>query len=124
MVSRTTRSNLFIGTGLYQFYKVYKGKYHKELDTKEMESKEIKITDKLAKAGLTSRGIAFSIVGYFFIQSAITSDPSKSKGIAQALSFIIQQPFGNFLLMLVGLGFIDYSAFSFINARYNKVEVY
>lgn len=114
----------FIGTGIYQFYKAYKGKFKDDLMTEKMDSKELEITDKLAKAGLTSRGIGFSIIGYFLIQAALNHNPSQSKGLGQALSTIISQPFGTFLLALVALGFIAYAGFSFVNAKYNKVEVY
>lgn len=114
----------FIGTGVYQFYKAYKEKFKDDLMTEKMDAKELAITDKLAKAGLTSRGISFAIIGYFLIQAAINHNPAQSKGLGQALSVLISQPFGTFMLAIVAIGFIAYAGFSFVNAKYNKVEVY
>ena len=114
----------FIAIGFYQFYKAYKEKFKDDLMTEQMDSREIEITTKVAKAGLSSRGVVFCIIGAFLIQSAITHDPSKAKGLDEALKVLIQQPYGAFLLGIVAIGLIAYSAFSFINARYNKIAVY
>lgn len=115
---------IFIGVGLYQFYKAYSEKFKDDLKTEQMNNKEMDVTTKVAKAGLTSRGIVFAIVGFFLIQASINHDPSKAKGLDQSLRVLIDQPYGSFLLGIVALGLIAYSAFSFINAKYNKIEVY
>lgn len=114
----------FIGAGVYQFYKAYKEKFKDDLMTEKMDHKEMEITTKVAKAGLSSRGIVFSIVGFFLIQSALKHNPSEAKGLDQALRVLIEQPYGAFMLGIVALGLIAYSVFSFINARYNKIKVY
>ncbi len=48
----------------------------------------------------------------------MTHDPKKSGGLDQALQEIVQQPFGQVLLTLVGVGIACYGLFAFARARH------
>ena len=58
------------------------------------------------QGGLRRKGIAFGIVGALFCYAAATHEPNKSGGLDQALSEVLEQPFGPFLLAVIALGFV------------------
>lgn len=67
--------------------------------------------------GYIARGIALFIVGALFIAAAVTFDPSKATGLDGALRTLATLPFGQLLLVIVGLGFIAYGIYSVLRAR-------
>jgi len=99
-------------------YMVHKGA------TRGFEDDLVMPTGKKAKAvrglgmfGYIARGIALFIVGVLFILAAFTVDPEKATGLDGALKALAALPFGQVILVLVGLGFIAYGAYSVARAR-------
>ena len=72
--------------------------------------------------GYVARGIALFIVGALFVAAAITFDPSKATGLDGALKTLADLPFGKVILVIVGLGFVAYGAYSFLRARLARLE--
>ena len=70
------------------------------------------------KAGYMAKGIAFGIVGGLFCYAAWTHNAKKSGGLDVALHKVLEQPFGQFLLIAMGLGIACYGLFCFARARY------
>ena len=50
--------------------------------------------------------------------AAITHEPKKSGGLDEALQEVLEQPFGQFLLVAIGLGIACYGLFYFARARH------
>lgn len=72
--------------------------------------------------GYIARGIALFIVGALFVAAAITFSPSKATGLDGALKTLAELPFGKIILVIVGLGFVAYGAYSFLRARLARLE--
>ncbi len=70
------------------------------------------------KAGYMAKGIAFAIIGGLFCYAAVTHDAKKSGGLDQALHKVLQQPFGQFLLIAMAAGIACYGLFCFARARH------
>lgn len=70
------------------------------------------------KIGYMAKGVAFVVVGGLFCYAAVTHDPKKSGGLDQALHKVLQQPFGEFLLLLIAAGIACYGLFCFARARH------
>lgn len=107
-----------IAYGIYELYKGYKEKFMKKFKTYEMNIGERKIAKNSGKLGLISRGIVLSMVGFFFIQTAITHNPDQSEGMDGALAELAQQPYGQVLLALIAIGLILYGVYQIIRGRY------
>jgi hypothetical protein len=90
--------------------------------TYEMNDKECKIARLSGKLGLISRGIVLSMVGFFFIRAAYTHNPDHSKGIGGALTALANQPFGQFILVIVAVGLILYGVYQIIIGRYQHMN--
>lgn len=74
--------------------------------------------EKLARLGLVSKGIVYSIVGILAAQAAFGAG-GKTTDSAGALETIGTQPFGKFLLALVTVGLLGYMLWKFIQAFLN-----
>jgi Domain of Unknown Function (DUF1206) len=75
----------------------------------------------LGRVGYAAKGVAFAIVGVLLVIAAVHQDPSRSRGLDEALRTLAAQPFGPWLLSLVAIGFVAFAAFCLFQARYRKV---
>jgi len=57
-------------------------------------------------------------VGGLFLYAGFTHDPKKSGGLDQALHKVLEQPFGQLLLVAIGVGIGCYGLFCFARARH------
>ncbi len=72
----------------------------------------------LGRAGYSAKGVAIGMIGVLFGYAAITHEADKSGGMDAALLTLLKQPFGPYLLGLVGLGFVAFGLFCFAWARH------
>jgi len=125
-VMKVTGGQLLVGAvGLgvlaYGGWYVYQGwteKFLEKLDGHPQSSNVSKTYRLLGKAGFVSKGIAIGVIGGLFLYAAATHDPKKSGGLDQALQEIVQQPFGQVILTVVGVGIACYGLFAFARARH------
>ena len=75
---------------------------------------------RLGQAGYVAKGVALTIVGGLFIWAAWTYDPQKAGGLDVALTTLLDQPFGAWLLTLVALGIAAFGAYCFAWARHPR----
>jgi hypothetical protein len=75
----------------------------------------------LGMVGYVAKGVAFAIVGALLVDAAATNDPNKSTGLDAALRTLAGEPFGEFLLIVVGLGIAAFGIYCFFQSRYRKV---
>ncbi len=112
-----------VGLGVmgYAGYYVWQGwsdKFLEKLDGAPKRREVSKAYRLLGKAGFISKGVAIGVIGGLFVYAAMTHDPKKSAGLDQALQEIAQQPFGQVLLVAVGVGIACYGVFCFARARH------
>jgi hypothetical protein len=72
----------------------------------------------LGRVGYTAKGAALGVVGILFGYAAVTHEADKSGGLDQALTEVLDQPFGPALLTAIGLGIIGFGIFCFAWARH------
>lgn len=110
-----------IGVGISYLYQAYTAKFQRHFKQHQMSPSEQTWAKRAGQFGIAARGIVFGIIGIFLILAAIRSDASQARGLGGALAALAQQPFGPWLLGLVALGFIAYSIYSLIEARYRQI---
>ena len=74
----------------------------------------------LGRVGYVAKGIALAAVGGLFVWAAWTYDPQKAGGMDQALRVLLDQPYGKYLLSVVGLGLAAFGAYCFGWARHAR----
>jgi hypothetical protein len=72
--------------------------------------------------GLVARGVIFLIIGGFFIYAAFAVDPNQAGGLADALAWVRQLPFGAILYGLAAIGLFAFGLYGLIEARYRIVQ--
>lgn len=111
------------GAGLYQFYKAFKEKFKDNIELGSLSVKARGAFMKLAKWGISARGVVFCIIGWFLVQAALNHNPNQARGLGGALHTIAAQPFGKILLGIVAVGLVLYAVYSAFKAKYYHVEV-
>jgi hypothetical protein len=110
-----------IGVGLGQFFDAYRAVFKQDLKRTKMNKAEKEIVDLLGRLGMISRGVIFTIVGWFVLQGGLHNDPSKVHGYGGAFLTLLNQPFGRVMLGAVAVGFIALGLHSFACARWIRL---
>jgi hypothetical protein len=107
-----------IGYGISLVVRGWTEKFREHLDAQGQSGKDGSAYVNLGKAGYIAKGISIALVGALFGYAAITHDPKKSGGLDQALQTVLEQPFGQVLLIAIGLGIAAYGIFCFARAKH------
>lgn len=109
--------------GIFQFKKAKTKEFLQDFGydsiSDEKKRKTIKNTGYL---GLIARGVIFAILAYIFIRGALASNTSNMKGTTDAFSFLQESQYGSWLMGVVAAGFVCYSIYVFMLARYRKFK--
>lgn len=70
------------------------------------------------KVGHIAKGVAIGIVGGLLTYAGVTHEARKSGGLDVALQLLLEQPFGQYLLLAVALGIACYGVFCLARARH------
>lgn len=92
--------------------------FERALDTARMSALMRKTAIALGVGGEAARALVVMIVAGFVLTAAIQADARQSKGLDAALRTLAGKPYGGPLLAVVGLGFLAYGLYSFVETRY------
>ena len=110
-----------IGYGAKQVHAGIKQEFLGTLRLAEMSSGTRSAVEKLGTAAYVTKGAILALVGYFFLQSAISYDPAEAKGLDAALQEVAAETWGQAVLTLVAIGLLAYGVFAFVESRYRRV---
>lgn len=110
-----------IGVAGYLFYRAYSAEFQKSLDLGEVGTQTHQWIIALGRAGYTSLGVVFGIVGVFLIVAALRNSAGAAKGLGGALQELARQPYGHVILGVVAVGLVAYGFFSLAQARYRRL---
>lgn len=111
----------FVITGLVIAGRAFSQEFEDKLKTSDMPDWLHRATKGIGTAGLTSRGLVFSLVGLFLVRAAATFDADKAKGLDGSLKTLSEQPFGPVLLTVTAVGLLAFALWSFLEARYREI---
>jgi hypothetical protein len=107
-----------VAYGVNQIRIAYTEKFREKIDAGGTSGQSGRAYFYFGKVGYTAKGIAIIIVGGLFLYAAITHEAKKSGGLDEALHTVLEQPFGPFLLGIMGVGIGCYGLFCFARARH------
>jgi hypothetical protein len=107
-----------LGYGGYMAWRGWTEKFKEHLDAEGKSGETGTAYILFGRIGYIAKGIAIALVGGLFLYAGFTHDPQKSGGLDQALRTVLDQPFGQFLLVAIGLGIGCYGLFCFARARH------
>jgi hypothetical protein len=112
---------VLLAISAYQIYEALSGHFAREVKTAHMGHAERRMFMWLGKVGITARAMAFGLVGYFVVITAVTYDPRQAVGVDGALARLHHQTLGPELVGLAGLGFMVFAAYSVLEGRYRRL---
>ena len=107
-----------IAYGILLIVRGWTEKFTELLDAQGQSGKDGSAYVLFGKVGYIAKGVAIMIVGGLFAYAAVTHEAKKSGGLDQALQTVLEQPFGQVLLLAIALGIACYGLFCFARARY------
>lgn len=110
---------LFAGVGAAHIVKAFRETYAERLQASE---RGMAIIYPISKIGLVARGLVFMAVAALFATRAIGGGTGEV-GSREALRFVQDLPAGGWLLAAMGAGLIAFAIYSFIEARYRRIDV-
>jgi hypothetical protein len=108
------------GIGVYFIVKGLGKKFKEELRHFEGTHRG-HLVSVLGVVGHVAKGLALILTGLLFVVAAATDDPGSSTGLDGSLKALQHHPFGPYVLLAIGAGFIAYGAFALIRARYGRM---
>jgi sulfite exporter TauE/SafE len=112
---------IIVVAGLILVMEGLRHKFMKHLRTAQMNQRTRRTVKRIGTVGTTARGLVFALVGVLVIDAAVTYQPSKAGGVDKALLTLRNQPFGEFLLILAGIGLILFGLYGLAEARWRRV---
>jgi hypothetical protein len=108
-----------MGGGVAFLIKAFKGDV---TDRLKLDADHCRWAKPVGQFGYAARGVAFLIIGGFFIAAAWYQASSEVKGLAGAFAALRAQPYGWVLLAIVAAGHFAFGAFGLIQARFRHID--
>lgn len=110
-----------LGIGVGQFMEAYRATFAKDLKGAEMSASERDVAVGLGRFGMFARGVSFLVIGWVVVQAGIHHDAGQAKGFGGAFLFLLNQPYGRWLMGIIALGFVSLGLHSFACARWVRL---
>lgn len=111
-----------LGIGGYHVYKGVTKKFVEDLDIRDSSGRSGTAVERLGQFGYVAKGAALGLIALLVIIGAVRTDPNASSaGLDGALRSLLDEPFGPYLVAIVAIGFIAFSAYLAARARRGKV---
>ncbi len=104
-----------VGIGCYFIYKGSRQKFRSDIALPAGRSEPAIVA--LAMTGYIAKGVAIIAVGILFVTAAVKVDPKDASGLDGALKSLTALPFGEAILLVIGVGLMAYGLYSFARAR-------
>jgi Domain of Unknown Function (DUF1206) len=112
---------IIIGVGVASVVKGVRASFSEEIDSSSLPQAARQGVARLGQVGYVTKGVALAVVGGLLGYAALTFEQNKARGLDGAMQTILAQPFGRFLLTLVGLGFVSFGLFATVQSRYRPM---
>ena len=108
-----------VAYGLFQVWTGFSDKHAEKLEAEGKSGETGKAFLLFGKIGYCAKGAALILVGAIIAWAGVQHDTKESNtGLDQALSSLLDEPFGPWLVGLIGLGLACYGLFCFARARH------
>jgi hypothetical protein len=112
---------ILIGVALLQGYKGVSKKFLDDSKTREMSREGKRAFTAIGVFGHLARMVVFGLIGYGLLRAAIDYNPRSAIGLDGALTKLLHNSYGPFLLGVVAAGLIGFALYSIADARYAKI---
>lgn len=111
---------VIVGIGVYFVVKGVRRGFKEELFHFD-GTRRGKVIDTLGITGHVAKGAALGLTGLLFVIAAVKHNPAESTGLDGSLKALREHPFGPYLLVAIGAGFIAYGVFALVRSRFGRM---
>ena len=104
-----------VGVGAYLIAKGLSRRFERDIDLPKVPARHAVVV--LGVAGYVAKGAAVVLAGIVFIVAAVKADANDATGLDGALKSLGTLPYGDLILMIVGVGVIASGTYSVVRAR-------
>ena len=112
---------ILIGVAFFQGYKGVSKKFLDDSKTRDMSRRVKRGFTAIGVFGHLARMVVFGLIGYGLVKAAIDYAPRSAIGLDGALTKLLHDSYGPFLLGVVAAGLIGFAVYSIADARYAKI---
>lgn len=95
--------------------------YEEVLRREQMSARTFSVARATGIAGDAVRGALVTVLGAYLMAAAVANDPSKVKGVDQALQSAAQASYAELVLGLAAFGLFCFAVYSGLEARFRRV---
>lgn len=113
---------ILILVGLMQFFQGLSSGFDRRIHLTKLNPVQLRRVRFLGRLGAIARGIVFALIGFFIVMAAYTANSQQIKGFDSTLTYIVQQPYGGWLMGVVALGLISLGLYSLCMAIFFRLK--
>lgn len=109
-----------LGLGLYLACRALSGERQDSQAVIEAAPRETRAVHVLGAVGNLARGAVLGLIGIFIIFAALEHDPGETAGLDGSLKRLLDEPYGDGLIVIVAIGLAAFGAYSIARAVVNR----
>ena len=113
---------IVIAAGVYQIIQGINASFDRQFQTYAMNAQEIKLATQLGRFGTATRGVIFALIGGLMCLAAYQTNPNQPVGLDAAMTTLLKQPYGVWLLAIVALGLMAFGIYSMLSAAWFRLK--
>lgn len=110
------------GIGCYYFYRAIKAEFRKRFRLHHMSNVAKTWATIVGRVGIAARGVVYLVIGGFAIRAALEFNPKMIMTTEDALKIFDENPTDEFILAVLGIGFIAYGIHMAFQAKYRRID--
>lgn len=113
---------IVFGIGCYYFYRAIKAEFRKRFKRHHMSDAAKTWANIAGRVGIAARGFVYVVIGFFGMRAAWNFDPSLVKTTEDAMDVFSNNPTDEWILAILGIGFIAYGIHMGFQAVYRSID--
>ena len=113
---------IFLCVGGYYFYRAIKAEFRKRLKLHHMSDAAKTWAEMVGRVGIAARGFVYALIGCYTIRAAWTFNPSMIKTTEDALAIFDNNPTDEWILGMLGIGFMAYGLHMGFQSVYRRID--
>lgn len=113
---------LFFGIGCYYFYRAVKAEFRKRFKRHKMSDTAKIWASIVGRVGIAARGVVYVLVGSYAMGAAWQFEPELIKTTEEALALFDDNPTDEWILAVLGIGFVAYGIHMGFQAIYRSID--
>lgn len=108
--------------GLRFIIRAIRNTFERDIQMYALTNDERRIITTAGRYGTFARGVVFAIIGALIMWGGYTYNSGQSVGIDAALLWLLKQPFGTWLVVIVAVGLIAFGIYSLLCAAWFRLR--